>query len=98
MGNSYDYGDLIRCTGTFTDSDGNAQDPAVVKFTFIDPGGTSTTYIYSTDPELVKDSTGVYHVDVDADEVGQFHYRFYSTGAGQAADEGWFRVEDSEFD
>lgn len=97
MANHYDKGDLVRCTGTFTDASGTAQDPAAVLFKYQDPSGNATTYTYGTDAELVKSSTGVYYVDVDADEAGVFLYRFYSTGTGQAADEGFFRVEESKF-
>ena len=50
-----------------------------------DPSGNTTSLTYGVDAALVKDSTGVYHVDVDADEVGWWHYRVYSTGTGQAA-------------
>ena len=96
--NSYDKGDLVRCSGAFTDGSGNAQDPDVVIFKFTNPSGTTTTYTYSTDAQLVKDSTGNYHVDVDADETGLWRTRWEATGTGQAADESAFRVTESQFD
>jgi len=34
---------------------------------------------------------------VDADEVGTWYYRYYSTGTGQAAGEGTFDVLETEF-
>jgi hypothetical protein len=46
---------------------------------------------------LVKSSTGVYYVDVDANAEGPWPVRFYSTGTGQAAEEDIFYVEDSRF-
>jgi len=98
VANVYQVGDLVRCTGTFTDADGNAQDPDAVLCQVLDPSKTLAEYEYGTDPELVKDSTGVYHVDVDVDAAGWWKYRFYATGTGQAADEERFRAEDSEFD
>jgi hypothetical protein len=53
---------------------------------------------YGVGAELVKDSTGVYHVDIDADEAGKWLYRFYSTGTGQASSSiGEFIVFVSEF-
>lgn len=94
----YDKGDLVKCSGAFTDSDGNAIDPTAVVFKVKDPSGTVTTYTYGEDDELVRDSAGNYHVNVDADEMGLWYYRFESTGTGQAADEGYFRVSTSEFD
>ena len=97
MANNYDKGDLIRVTGTFTDSDGAAQDPTAVLCKYTDPGDNTTTLTYGVDAELVKSAVGIYYVDVDADESGDWWYRFYSTGTGQAAAEGFFRVEESKF-
>ena len=94
MANLHDVGDLVRVTGTFTDADGNAQDPTVVKCDYTDPSGNTTELVYGTDEELVKSSTGVYYTDINADEAGLWTYRWYSTGTGQAADEGWFQVEE----
>jgi len=94
----FDKGDLVRCSGAFTDSDGTATDPAAVLFKVRNPNGSTTAYTYGVDDELVKDSTGNYHVDVNANVAGLWVYRFYSTGSGQAADEGRFRVDDGELD
>lgn len=88
----YDLGDSIRITGTFTDAAGTATDPAVVTFTYTDPNGTSTTYTYGADAELVKSSTGVYYVDIVTSLEGAYYWRWVSTGAGAAADEGQFWV------
>ena len=96
--NVYDYGDVVRCTGTYTDADGTAQDPAAVFFEFTDPSGNTTEYEYGTDEELIKSSTGVYYADIDCDECGFWYYRHYATGTGQAAVEGRFRVKESRFD
>lgn len=90
---TYDKGDLVRVSGMFADSAGVATDPTVVKFSFTNPAGTTTTYTYPTDVQLVKDSTGNYHVDIDASSSGTWLYRFYSTGTGQAAAEGEFFVK-----
>lgn len=91
MENHYDAGDLVRVSGAFKDSAGTAIDPSVVKFKFKRPDtGAVTTYTYGTDSQLVKDSVGNYHVDVSADAAGAWRYRFYSTGTGQAAEQGQF--------
>lgn len=95
--NSYDVGDEVRCTGTFTDSGGSVQDPTAVFFKYEDPSGAVTTKQYVTDPEVVRDSVGVYHLDIDVDEAGMWWWRWYSTGSGQAADEDQFLAEDSRF-
>lgn len=95
--NSYDLGDLVRCSGAFTDANSAAVDPDTVKFAFRTPSGSITIYTYVTDAQLVKDSTGNYHVDVDANEVGSWWTRFYSTGNGQASAELEFKVRSSRF-
>ncbi|MCI0420075.1 MAG: hypothetical protein L0312_12765 [Acidobacteria bacterium] len=93
----YDKGDIVRVSGAFTNDAGVAQDPTTVIFRFVNPAGTSTTYTFGVDGALVKDSIGNYHVDIDANAEGDWHYRWESTGTGQAADEGQFRVDDSRF-
>lgn len=96
--NSFDKGDVVRCSGAFTNLAGTAIDPAVVKFDFLAPTATTpTTYTYATDAQLVKDSTGNYHVDLDADIEGIYQWRLYSTGTGKAAAEGRFFVKGSSF-
>lgn len=97
MANTYKKGGLVRCTGTFTDSSGDAIDPTSVFFSALSPGGTQTDYTYGTNAELVKSSTGVYYVDVNANASGDWYYRFYSTGSGQAANETRFVIQSSQF-
>lgn len=98
--NTYDLGDVVRCSTArlpFTNTAGNAIDPAAVFFQVKNPSGEVTLYEYGTDAEVVKTAVGVYHVDVDADQSGTWHYRFHSTGSGQAAAEGSFVVSPSKF-
>jgi len=98
-GNSYDLGELVRCSVIFTDTDGAEQDPEEVFFQVRAPGAaTATTYAYGVDGELLKSDTGNYYVDVDADTTGMWNWRWYATGAGQAAVKGQFQVNPSEFD
>lgn len=92
MTSLYSEGDLVRCTGTFTNADGDAVDPTAVIFKTKDPSGNITTLTYGVDAALVKSATGVYYVDVDVDEAGLWWYRFESTGTGQAAGEDKFTV------
>jgi len=83
---------VVKCRGTFTDEDGVAVDPDAVLFQLRTPPGVYTTYTYGVDAELVKEGVGIYYVVVDADEVGAWLVRFYSTGEGQAAVEDRFDV------
>jgi hypothetical protein len=83
----YDVGSLVRVTGTFKDSTGAVTDPALVQFKYLTPAGAATTYVYGTHSQLVKDSTGVYHVDVTLGSTGTYRVRFESSGTGQASQE-----------
>lgn len=97
--NYYDQGDLVRLTAAFTGSNGSAVDPGGLTFYIVGPN-TTATYIYGTDAELVKDSTGNYHVDFSVPTTGStaagvYTYRFEATGDNQAATEEKFVVENS---
>lgn len=82
---AYSVGDLITVTGTWTDAAGDAVDPAVVLAEYRDPSGNVTSLTYGVDAALVKDGVGNYSVDIDINAAGRWHYRFWSTGMGQAA-------------
>lgn len=84
MANEYDVGDLVRVTATFDDG---GIDPTAVQAKVRQPSGTVTTYVYGTNLELVKSSTGIYTIDVDVDAAGTWRIRFESTGSGQAAED-----------
>ncbi|CAK0775265.1 conserved hypothetical protein [Gammaproteobacteria bacterium] len=94
MANKYELGDLVRVKGTWTDPNNSnaAIDPDVVKCSVRAPSGTVTTYTFGTDAALTKVSTGVYQMDINANAAGIWSYRWFSTGAGQAADERYFEV------
>jgi hypothetical protein len=94
---AYDLGDLVRISAAWTNTAGAATDPTAVFVQVKDPAGETTLYTYGTDAALVKDSTGNYHVDVDANLPGTWRYRFYSTGTGQGAEEARFSVGSSRF-
>lgn len=96
--NTYVKGNLVRVAGSFTDENGAAMNPTVVKCAVLPPATvTPTTYTYGTDAAVVRDSTGHYHVDLDASTEGLWRYRWYSTGSGQAAAESEFQVRSSPF-
>ena len=84
---------------TFTRTlDDAAVDPAVVVFLYrLGPTGTITTLTYLTDADLIKDSVGNYHADIDLTTPGTLYWEWRGTGANQAADEGNFVVTESRF-
>jgi len=56
-------------------------DPTTVTFSFRNPTtGITTTYTYPTDTQLVKDSTGMYHVNLTLSATGTWHTRWKGAG------------------
>jgi hypothetical protein len=94
--NGYNKGDLVRVAAAFTNAAGTAIDPTAVFAEYRSPTGALTTLEYVADVELVRDSTGNYHVDISASVAGYYSYRFYAVGTGQSAsDKEQFQVEDN---
>ena len=93
---AYDIGDTRRLTATFTDIAGVATDPSTVTFKIKRPDGTATTYVYGTDAQPVKASTGVYYVDYAITLAGRHAYRFEGTGAVATAESDEFYVRRNE--
>lgn len=100
----YDVGDLVKVTGTFTNPDSSDAplDPTAVRLKVQDPSGNVTKIAYdgnNADPSeagrIWRSSTGVYNYNIDVDEAGYWHYRWYSTGTGQASDVGYFQAEET---
>lgn len=95
--NGYVLGNLVRVSVTFVNSVGAAVDPATVKLQVCPPAGATTTYTYGADAAVVKAATGSYYLDVDANTIGEWSFRWYSIGSGQAAAESGFVVQPSVF-
>jgi hypothetical protein len=94
----YALGQLVRVTGLFEDDAGTDIDPATVTLEVLSPSGVVSTYVYQGSPDTVeRDSVGNYHVDVTANEIGDWFYVWTSTGTGQGAEEGQFMVAPSHF-
>src|SRR4051794_14834239 len=94
--NEYVKGATPRLLGAFRDLNGDLIDPGGVKVYVKDPAGVVMIKIFGTDTEVVKESTGRYHMEVEANVVGRWTYRFESTGTGKAADERDFVVRASK--
>lgn len=89
---SYDIGDVVRLSATFADMDGVATDPDTVTIQYRIYGQASTSLVYGTDAEVIKDGVGMYHTDVVLTSRGSYWYRWESTGAAQAAEQSSFSV------
>jgi len=93
VANKYNYGDVVRVRGTFTDEDEVVHDPTVVSVTVLDPANSETTYVYGTNDEVVKLSVGIYYIEVSATEqAGEWHLRWFSTGTGKASQPSSFLI------
>jgi uncharacterized protein YfaS (alpha-2-macroglobulin family) len=89
--NIYETGQKVRCSAAFT-VNSVATDPTTVTCKVKDPSGNTTTYVYGTDADLKKLSTGNYYIDVTTDEKGEWFFRFEGTGTCVAVEESSFRV------
>lgn len=91
--------DTKRIAINFQDDDGNDVDPDGLTFKWMSPRGTVTTYVYGTDAQVIRLTTGDYHVDVTPDESGRWRWRWISTGSGKAsATEGSIVVQYSDIE
>lgn len=87
---TYEIGDSIRLSVTFTDAiSGALVNPTSVALTLRLPDGTNANTL------LVNPSTGNYHADYLTTQPGVHSYRWAGTGANAAASEGVFVVSRS---
>lgn len=101
----FPWGALVRLSASFTGPEPDPDtglpvpvDPDTVIVMVMLPDESVVTKTYLTDVELIRDSEGNYHYDVDAADPGEWKYRWEGTGAGQAAAEATFKVATSPFD
>lgn len=96
--NVHDVGDPVRIAATFLDLSGDPVDPATVELHVMDPSGNIGIFHYEASPtDIVRVSTGSFYKDVEADEPGDWYYRWVSTGPGQGAEPGQFVVAPTPF-
>lgn len=91
--NTYDLGDLVKVKAPFSVvATGDAIDPEAVNLTVTKPDGTATTSTYGVGDTIINDAPGSYYAVIDADQSGDWHYRWWSSGDGQAAEKRRFVV------
>ena len=91
--NTYDIGDVVRMTGTFTVSS-VATDPTTVTLKVKNPAATVSTYTYALS-QVTKSATGVYYKDTTIDTAGTWMYEWTGTGACAVVEEGQIYVRKS---
>lgn len=91
----YDIGDRRKLTCEVRDESGVLADPTALTFTMRAPNATLTTYAWPADAEVVRTSTGLFHVYWDCAQSGTHVWRFAATGTVAAAEESSFSVRAS---
>ena len=84
---SYEIGDTLRLTATFTDGDDAAADPTTITLEILAPDGTKTTLTYAA-ADVTKSATGVYYYDLALDAAQTWEWRWIGTGTVAQADQG----------
>lgn len=67
-------------------------DPNTLRLEIIDPTSSVTSYIYLSDPEIVRLSTGQFSFDLALTQRGTWSYRWYSNSSLTAFDGGTIEV------
>ena len=90
----YYVGSSVRFSVAITDIDDTLIDPTGLSFILNSPTTEGLiSYEYGVDGELVKDSTGNYHVDyVLPVPFGDWDWKWEATGTGAGVDRGDFVV------
>jgi hypothetical protein len=97
MANEYDLGSKVKIRTEFTDADtGDPVDPGTVTVKIKKPDGVIVSHVYPSN--VVKDDTGIYHLDLDITAHGRWFYRWEGSGINAGASESYFQVRESEFD
>ena len=79
-------GNIAKIKATFRDESNVKQDPATVQVRAKKPDATIVTYVYGTDPQLVRASQGVYYVLIDTTgQLGLWQFVWNSGGTLKAA-------------
>lgn len=69
------------------DVDGVATNPTTVTFSWRIDDGAVTDWVYGTDVEVTKDSTGNFSVALPVTDAGRWYGRWVGTGTAAAASE-----------
>ena len=89
----YDINDRIRLEATFLDDGGTPATPTSVALTIRYPDGTRTTHAYAVGPaDIEAGDPGTFYLDLEGSMSGQHDFRWYATGEGGGAAEGYFWV------
>lgn len=92
----YALGSVIKMSAKFQASAVDV-DPAQVQAHVKTPLGTTLSYTYGSDAELVKDSVGDYTLSYTPTVEGRHSFRFVGVGTYAGAEESYFDIRESQF-
>lgn len=82
----FNTGATVRVKVTFEDPDTLAAvDPLDVSIKVRAPGGTVTTKVYGTDPEVIKELTGKYLYRLTLAEEGTYRWKWIGVAVNETA-------------
>ena len=93
----YEYGSSPILTVTIRNQAGAIVDPATLIFRYKSSHGAGIiTYVYGTDPELVRETTGIYSVELYCEDSGAWDWEFKATSPNCVL-QGEFHIQNSLF-
>ena len=87
-----DIGDVVTVTALTKNSAGTLTNPTAITFYVKDPLGEIADYIYGTDNEVARPSTGTFTFDYTPTLRGTYTVRVVATGTVKAAERDTFEV------
>jgi hypothetical protein len=95
--NEKDVGDDIKISVTIKRQDTLvAVDPSIVTLYVKSPDGILHTYVYNTDPGVIRVGTGVYYMYYRPTVGGMHYYEWVGSGNMGAVEGGSFKVKVSQ--
>lgn len=88
----YDIGDSNLISVNFTDKDGTSVDPTLVILRMKPPLSVTVEYTYPGNGQIIKDSTGKYHINYPITLSGVYYGKWAGTGAVVGVEEFSFTV------
>ena len=92
MSSAYVIGEVVRLLLNTFDFPGSVADPGAVILKVKRPDGTVVTHT----PDVVRDSTGLYHADLALSVAGVWAYRWELSAPNAGAAEGVIQVQKSK--
>lgn len=91
----YIPGEVARLTLAVTSVAGAAADPGALRLKVKPPSGTVATYTYGGGAEIVRDTVGAYHADIQLTTAGLWAWRWELDTPNAGAAEGAVAVNKS---